>query len=153
MAWPKGGSDMAEVTVTLKGGTGYDKPWIVVRGENAAETAKLVAETVGVSGEGLTLLELTHNAAQKFSGVSAAGTILGATVIPEGAPAQAPAPEPAAAPAIPAAPPVPNTEILAKIEAATSVAELGDVFMQNKGLFEANAELMAQVEAKSRTLA
>lgn len=43
-------SDNAKITVTLKGGTGYDAPWIVVHADNANEARDLMGQ---IEGSGL----------------------------------------------------------------------------------------------------
>lgn len=60
----------APITITLKAGTGYDAPWIVVRGYDPDDVS---AKLRGIDS----VVEATHEAAAKF----AAGRALGATTV------------------------------------------------------------------------
>lgn len=59
-------------TVTLKGGSGYDKPWIVIRGNTAAETIARLGEA-SIDG----LLERTAEYAAKFQEANGAAAPAG----------------------------------------------------------------------------
>jgi hypothetical protein len=73
-------ADNANLTITLKAGTGYDSPWIVVRGDNPQDvTAKL-------NGLG-DVIAATVQAAELFKG---AGNAAPLTVPEPQAPAQQP---------------------------------------------------------------
>lgn len=78
-------SDDAALVVTLKAGTGYDAPWIVVRGENPDEVTNKLNGLGDVIGA-------TIAAAELFKGAGNAGPLL----------PQAPVQQPQEAPAAPA---------------------------------------------------
>lgn len=71
--------DTAPIVVTLKAGTGYDSPWLVIRGSNPDEVVTKLRSLDGV-------IEATLEAAGAF----AAGRTFGATA--QSAPQAAPAP-------------------------------------------------------------
>lgn len=50
-------SDEAGITVTFKAGGGYEAPWIVVRGDNAAEVREHIQESFNLKLSGETLDE------------------------------------------------------------------------------------------------
>jgi hypothetical protein len=61
------GTEGGKITVTLKGGTGYDEPWIVIHGTDAEDILGTMSE------ESFTkLLAWTKAAAEKFHGGSKA---------------------------------------------------------------------------------
>ena len=74
---------MTELSATLKYGKGYEDSWLVIRADNAADLKKAIEEATGLSGEGLSVVDLIHNAASHVHQVSKMGTALGATVIAE----------------------------------------------------------------------
>jgi hypothetical protein len=69
-------SEDATFTVTLKGGAGYEAPWLVVRGDNPAE----VEESLDVLAQS-NLLQKVNDVASLFRGAGAA------TPVTTGAPA------------------------------------------------------------------
>lgn len=74
----------APITITLKAGTGYDAPWLVIRGFDPDDvTAKLNSLDP--------VIEATLTAAGKF----AAGSALGATTVSQEAPQRPPSEAPA----------------------------------------------------------
>lgn len=54
-----------EVVVTLKGGAGFEAPWIVIHGPDVASVS------AQLNGDLIDLMERTQNAAKKFSGGAA----------------------------------------------------------------------------------
>lgn len=55
-----------KIVVTLKGGAGFDAPWIVIHASNVAEAISTVRETAD-------LMEITQKAAAHFAGQKASG--------------------------------------------------------------------------------
>lgn len=143
---------MTELSATLKYGKGYEDSWLVIRADNAADLKKAIEEATGLSGEGLSVVDLIHNAASHVHQVSKMGTALGATVIAEkpaepAAPAQAQ--EQAAAPAAPA-PQAQAPSLEDQIASAKSASELSDLFLKNKAAFTGDKALMDKLQERSK---
>lgn len=143
---------MTELSATLKYGKGYEDSWLVIRADNAADLKKAIEEATGLSGEGLSVVDLIHNAASHVHQVSKMGTALGATVIAEttaepAAPAQAQAQ--AAAPAAPA-PQAQGPSLEDQIASAKSASELSDLFLKNKAAFTGDKALMDKLQERSK---
>ena len=141
---------MTELSATLKYGKGYEDSWLVIRADNAADLKKAIEEATGLSGEGLSVVDLIHNASSHVHQVSKMGTALGATVIAEKTeePA-APAQEQAAAPAAPA-PEAPAPSLEDQIASAKSASELSDLFLKNKAAFTGDKALMDKLQERSK---
>lgn len=141
---------MTELSATLKYGKGYEDSWLVIRADNAADLKKAIEEATGLSGEGLSVVDLIHNAASHVHQVSKMGTALGATVIAE-TPAEpaAPAQEQAAAPAAPA-PQAQAPSLEDQIASAKSASELSDLFLKNKAAFTGDKALMDKLQERSK---
>ena len=147
---------MTELSATLKYGKGYEDSWLVIRADNAADLKKAIEEATGLSGEGLSVVDLIHNAASHVHQVSKMGTALGATVIAETpaepaapAQAQAQAQEQAAAPAAPA-PQAQAPSLEDQIASAKSASELSDLFLKNKAAFTGDKALMDKLQERSK---
>lgn len=143
---------MTELSATLKYGKGYEDSWLVIRADNAADLKKAIEEATGLSGEGLSVVDLIHNAASHVHQVSKMGTALGATVIAEtpaepAAPAQVQAQ--AAAPAAPA-PQAQGPSLEDQIASAKSASELSDLFLKNKAAFTGDKALMDKLQERSK---
>lgn len=143
---------MTELSATLKYGKGYEDSWLVIRADNAADLKKAIEEATGLSGEGLSVVDLIHNAASHVHQVSKMGTALGATVIAEtpaepAAPAQVQAQ--AAAPAAPA-PQAQAPSLEDQIASAKSASELSDLFLKNKAAFTGDKALMDKLQERSK---
>ena len=143
---------MTELSATLKYGKGYEDSWLVIRADNASDLKKAIEEATGLSGEGLSVVDLIHNAASHVHQVSKMGTALGATVIAEkpaepAAPAQAQ--EQAAAPAAPA-PQAQAPSLEDQIASAKSASELSDLFLKNKAAFTGDKALMDKLQERSK---
>lgn len=143
---------MTELSATLKYGKGYEDSWLVIRADNAADLKKAIEEATGLSGEGLSVVDLIHNAASHVHQVSKMGTALGATVIAEtpaepAAPAQIQAQ--AAAPAAPA-PQAQAPSLEDQIASAKSASELSDLFLKNKAAFTGDKALMDKLQERSK---
>ena len=98
--------DTADLTITMKAGTGFDAPWIVVRGDSPADiNFKLVNldETIALTIDVANKFKAVNNA----SSIVAQGSVAQATVAPE-APA-APNGWGSSPAAVPAQQPVQNT--------------------------------------------
>lgn len=141
-----------EITATIKAGKGYDEPWLVFRGPNAAAVKVQIEEATGLSGEGISLAALTWNANRHFSMINDVAFALDATVIPEdGATAAqnqpaAPEPTPAAnvAPAAVAAQP----DHVASIADMKKKAEMTAYYLANKKAFDGDKDLMAALQQR-----
>jgi hypothetical protein len=89
----KPSSDREGVTVTLKGGAGFDAPWIVIHAADLADAYEQVSgDNAGVL---VKLMEQTSKAAQHFSGQSKSSGAAPSNRAPAGA-TEAPAGTPAA---------------------------------------------------------
>lgn len=82
-----------KISVTLKGGPGYDAPWIVLRADSGTEMVALIQEIRDTN------LDVAVRAASTFfqqvatgSPQAAAEALLGATPLPDSAPVPGPAP-------------------------------------------------------------
>ena len=143
---------MTELSATLKYGKGYEDSWLVIRADNAADLKKAIEEATGLSGEGLSVVDLIHNAASHVHQVSKMGTALGATVIAE-TPAEPAAPaQVQAQPAAPAAP-APQAQAPSledQIASAKSASELSDLFLKNKAAFTGDKALMDKLQERSK---
>ena len=143
-----------EITATIKSGKGYDEPWLVFRGPDAASVKKQIEDATGLSGEGISLMELTWNANYSFGKISTVATGLDGVVIPENSPPAAQnaaaAPEPTesenVAPVAPA--PSPEPDLKATVAGLTSKKELTDVYLKNKAAFDGDEALMAALQAR-----
>ena len=98
--------DTADLTITMKAGTGFDAPWIVVRGDNPEEIVfklnsldAVIAATIDTANK--------LKAANVVAPIVAQGSVAQATVVPE-APA-APNGWGSSPAAVPAQQPVQNT--------------------------------------------
>lgn len=135
---------MAEVTATLKYGKGYEAPWLVIKGENAADVKKAVEEATGLAGEGLTLSQVIYNAADHVQRLNTVGVTLGATVIadePEDAPAEtAPAPDPA--------PEQQGPDLEQQIKDASDVSSLADLYIKYQATFDSDEKLSGLLQAR-----
>lgn len=85
----------AKVTATLKGGSGFDAPWIVIHGNTPAEVLSILEDT-----ETKALLEQTQKVGQFFAGMAKPSAAPAQASRGGGAPAGAQAP-PAGAPESP----------------------------------------------------
>lgn len=63
-------SPEGKVTVTLKGGSGFEAPWIVIHGADVEDALEQLSDTDNVSK----LMEVTQSAAKKFAGLAPAST-------------------------------------------------------------------------------
>lgn len=140
-----------EVSVTLKQHSKFDAPWIVFRGKDSDAVKREVEKASGLGGEGISLMDLVHNAAEHFKKVGQMGTVLGGTVIESSAPAAEPTekqetPAPAAAPA---PSPVQGPTLLERIGDAKTQTDLSDLFLENKAAFGADPSLMTALEAQA----
>ena len=137
------------LTVTLKGGKGFEEPWLVIRGSTAEETKRRVAEAVGLEGtEDLTLVEVIVNAKNVMQGASNVATQLGGTAIPsrpsgpaEQAPAAAPEPAKDEGPTL--------TEQIDKIG---SKREGQQFYLANRSAIDADPAALAAITEKMKTL-
>lgn len=132
--WDEGANPF---TLTLKGGKGYEEPWLVIRATSAANLRRQVMETFGIEGDGLTLAEVIHQASASFHAMSTLGSRLGATVIRSDSAAAAGGDDPwtqaqsqASEPATPADP---NQALLDEIEAATTPDQLRRMWARENG--------------------
>lgn len=135
------------LTVTLKGGKGYEEPWLVIRGGTAEEAKRRVAEAVGLEGtEGLTLVEVIVNAKNVMQGASNVATQLGGTAIPKARKSeeQAPAAQAADEPAGPTL-----EERIASVE---SKREGQQLYLNNRAAIDADEDLKAKMMAKMKSL-
>lgn len=143
---------MTELSATLKYGKGYEDSWLVIRADNAADLKKAIEEATGLSGEGLSVVDLIHNAASHVHQVSKMGTALGATVIAE-TPAEPAAPAQAQAQAVAPAAPAPQAQgpsLEDQIASAKSASELSDLFLKNKAAFTGDKALMDKLQERSK---
>lgn len=147
------GGSKAETTVTIKYGKGYEESWVVFRGSPDEIRAQLIGyfapepETV----EGLSLHELVLNLTKLAHSTSAASSGLGGTVINNGGRAQRPSSGGwAAAAAEPAVPE--RNPLYGKVESATTLDEVKDIYARNADAFKADAELLAAWKAKGKEL-
>ena len=143
-----------EVSATIKSGKGYDEPWLVFRGPSAAAVKEQIEGATGLSGEGISLMELTWNANYSFQKISTVATGLDAVLIAEDAPQAAE--KPAAAPeSTPVAnePPAaaqasPEPDLAATVADLKTKKELTDVYLKNKAAFDGDKDLMAALQAR-----
>lgn len=143
---------MTELSATLKYGKGYEDSWLVIRADNAADLKKAIEEATGLSGEGLSVVDLIHNAASHVHQVSKMGTALGATVIAETPAEPAAAAQVQAQAAAPAAP-APQAQAPSledQIASAKSASELSDLFLKNKAAFTGDKALMDKLQERSK---
>ena len=143
---------MTELSATLKYGKGYEDSWLVIRADNAADLKKAIEEATGLSGEGLSVVDLIHNAASHVHQVSKMGTALGATVIAE-TPAEPAAPAQIQAQAAAPASPAPRAQAPSledQIASAKSASELSDLFLKNKAAFTGDKALMDKLQERSK---
>ena len=147
--WDDGG-----LTVTLKAGKGFEAAWIVVKGPDSATVRRHLEEATGLSGEGLTLAQLTYNASFHFQSINTVAHGLDAVVIAEDAPVAAEKPAAAsestrAANVAPEAPQAPSEPSLAdQVNKETSKAALKDLYLKNKKTFDGDKDLMAVLQAR-----
>lgn len=140
-------------TVTLKGGKGYEEPWLVIRGATADEAKRRVVEAVGLEGgDDLTLVEVIVNAKNVMQGASNVATQLGGTAIPKTSKAEAQAPAaqataPAPAPAQDAGP-----DLEQQIADLKTKREGQQFYLANRSAIDADATVMAAMTAKMKTL-
>lgn len=138
---------MTELSATLKFGKGHEDSWIVVRADTAAELKKAIEEATGLSGEGMSVVDLVHNASMHVHQVAKMGTVLGGTVLESETPTEEPAKEEPKAEA-PAATKGPTLE--EQIASAKSGGELSDLFLKNKATFQADSALMEKLQERSK---
>lgn len=137
-----------EITATIKAGKGYDEPWLVFRGPNAAAVRTQIEESTGLSGEGISLAALVYNANDHFSRINTVAHGLDAIVVPDddSAAAQNPAaaPEPTEAENVaPAEAPASAEPSLAdQVNALTVKKELIALYQANKKAFDGDKKLM-----------
>lgn len=145
-------SSMTEVTATLKWSKGYEDPWLVIKGETAADVKRGIEEATGLSGDGISLVDLIHNASAHVHSVNNVGATLGGTVIREGT---KPEPEPEK-PQEPAPQPEPEPEqespVLGLIADAKSQKALGDLYQEHRKAFQSTPALMAALQARAAEL-
>lgn len=137
------------LTVTLKGGSGYEEPWLVIRGATAEEAKRRVAEAVGLEGtDDLTLVEVIVNAKNVMQGASNVATQLGGTAISsrsskpsESAPAAAPEPAKQEGPTL-----------LEQIDKLGAKREGQQFYLANRSAIDADPDAKAAITAKMKTL-
>lgn len=136
-----------ETTATIKGGKGFDEPWLVFRGPDAASVKKQVEEATGLSGEGISLMELVYNANYSFGKINTVATGLDAIVIKDDESAEEPeAKKPAAVPA-----PEPKDEgpdHAAALKELTVKADITAYYLKHKKEFDADGDLMEALKAR-----
>jgi hypothetical protein len=144
--WDTG--DGAFVT-TIKGGKGYDAPWIVIKGSSADSLRQRVIAAFGLDGHGeATLVDAVHNASAKFQAMTLIGNRLGGRVI-DSDPAPANDPWEAAESAPPDEPEDPNKRLLDEIDRATTVDQLKRFWVDHNPL---NEVVQAAWSAKGKKL-
>lgn len=146
---------MTEVTVTIKGGTAYDAPWIVYRGDPGEIRGELAVIAQVADQPDLDLAEVTVQAARRFVGVYSVASTLGASTIPNtprnqrktGGSEQrsTPAAEPEKKPTVQVG------EVLAEIEAATSHRELKQIWADRSDVFSGDDKTAIKQALKTKT--
>lgn len=148
-----------EITATIKSGKGFDEPWLVFRGPDAASVKKQIEDASGLSGEGISLMELTWNANYSFGKISTVATGLDGVVIPDEEKPQKAAvghvqvkvePESAEEENVAPVAPAPSSEpdLKATVAGLTSKKELTDVYLKNKAAFDGDEALMGVLQAR-----
>ena len=84
---------MTEVVITVKGGQGYDEPWIVLHADNMTEAASMVAEANALL-DGVRALNNAFQDPQRKQAIGLLQSELGATVVESTAAWTEPAPAP-----------------------------------------------------------
>lgn len=144
-----------EITITLKAGKGYEAPWIVVKAGTVAEATAMVEEATGLSGNGMTLSDLTVNAARSFQSVTTVGTTLGAEVLSTSVtPSKAPqtAQNTKGATEVPQEDSNASTGLSALIAQASTKDELTRLYMDNRSDFDSEPSLMTELQSKAASL-
>lgn len=144
-----------ETAATIKAGKGYDEPWLVFRGPNAASVKKQVEEATGLSGEGISLMELTWNANYSFQKISTVATGLDAVIIEDdegpqnaaGAAENASAAPEATEPEN-VAPAAPEPSLTDQVNALTVKKDLTALYLANKKAFDGDKDLMSALQAR-----
>lgn len=132
-----------------------DNPWLVFEGD-VEGVKEMIAETFGISVEGLSLADAVINAQHFASGLGAVSQGLGGTVLgakaSEGSSdvwAQAAAARGGTTPATEEKPAV--DPILEQIENANNVADLQQIWAENQAAFNSNATYMDAYKAKGKS--
>ena len=138
-----------ETSVTLKGGKGFEEPWIVVRG-TPAECREQLVEIFGYDksqAPQLSLSSLVRNASADFHSLGPVAQVLGGRVVSEEPGGDWPQTE---VPAEPSKPAEPESPVIAAINAATTKQELQQLFVKFQTAF---ADPAVQEAAKARRAA
>lgn len=140
-----------EVSVTLKQHKGFESPWIVVRGKDAASVKKQLEEITGLSGEGLTLHELVYNATASFQRISTVAHGLDAIVVQNDEPAEEPKAEAKPEPAAEPEPKQEGPDHVAELAKLDKKADLTAYYLKHKKEFDGNADLMAALKDRYKS--
>lgn len=142
------------ITITLKAGKGFEVPWIVVKGPDADTVRKHLEEATGLSGEGLTLAQLTYNASYHFQSINTVAHGLDAIVIADEPSAEKSAPTTSsateAAPSAPAAEATASEPIghVAMIGKMTARKDLTAYYLAHRADFDGDQELMDELQKR-----
>lgn len=140
-----------DISVTLKQHKGYESPWIVIRGRDAASVKKQLEEVTGLSGEGLTLHELVYNATSSFQRINTVATGLDAVVVREDAPAEEPKPEPEKPAAPEPEPEDDGPDHVAELAKLDKKADLTAYYLAHKKEFDGDGSLMDALKARYKS--
>lgn len=147
---------LSEVVVTIKGGAGYDAPWIVFKGDSTSQVFDHMVEAADMDPESVSdvhLLSLTMEVAALFKAVESVGTELGgrASGSSKWEAARSDTSAPATSSTPPANKPDPTAELLGAVQKCNSIPELQDLWSRNQSAFAAD-ELMAAYRARGKEL-
>lgn len=158
-------TDNEAIVATIKGGAGFEVPWLVFRGADPEAVKANIGEAFALSDEqteGQTLASVVLSASQAFQGeATAQGAFSGKTLGTSSKRKRAgkvqgkgwgdsPKDDPEDPPA--AAETDPTAGIREQIENASSVDSLKRVWLRNKAAFNGNSELMDAYKAKGASL-
>jgi hypothetical protein len=147
--------DRAYFKAILKGGKGYEAPWVNIGAGTAGEFRRALVAFFGwdaEESEAMSPAQLTFNAVQEWAAMNNVGDAFpDARVIPTGR-GRSNAAEAYAAAKEEQPPPDPKAVLLGKIEEQATVPDLKRLYAENKDAFDGDPSLLAAYKAKGKSL-
>lgn len=147
--------DKAYFKVILKGGAGYEAPWINIGAGTPGELRRALIAFFGwdaAAWEDKSLADLAFEATQVWHALSALGTAFPDARAVTNHRGRSNAREAYAAAQEEQAPPDPKAVLLAQVEEQGDVPSLKRLYAENKEAFDGDESLMAAYKAKGRSL-
>lgn len=154
------------ITATIKGGKGYEAPWLVFRGSSAAEVQARISEAFGLEAQGETLCSTVLAASEAMQSEGVVVRSLGGRTLSTAQERAEASGHPSArsaqtAPPAPERPPLrvvdegaddPVAQVRQAIEEANSTTALQRVWGRHKAVMSQSPDLIEAYKTRGRTL-